>query len=55
MGHSVRLVASVLVRLEYPIAAVAVGVLRARRGWEANASVLKAADDMMGTLIDILA
>lgn len=31
------------------------GVLVSRRGWEANAAVLRAADDMVGTLVDMLA
>jgi flagellar basal body rod protein FlgC len=31
------------------------GVLTSRRGWEANAAVLRAADEMVGTLVDMLA
>ena len=32
-----------------------VGVLTARRGYEANLPVIRAQDEMLGTLIDILA
>lgn len=32
-----------------------VGVLVARRGWEANLPVLRAADEMLGSLLDVLA
>ncbi|MFO7608367.1 MAG: hypothetical protein R6X35_04110 [Candidatus Krumholzibacteriia bacterium] len=32
-----------------------VGVLQARRGYEANLAVARAADRMLGTLIDVLA
>ena len=32
-----------------------VGVLQARRGFEANLAVARAADDMLGSLIDVLA
>lgn len=31
------------------------GVLASRRGWEASAAVLRVADDMVGTLVDMLA
>ncbi len=31
-----------------------VGVMQARRGYEANLAVARAADDMLGTLIDVL-
>lgn len=32
-----------------------IGVLQARRGFEANLPVIKAADEMLGSLIDMLA
>ena len=32
-----------------------VGVMQARRGYEANLAVVRAADDMLGSLIDVLA
>ena len=32
-----------------------VGLLMAKRGYQANLAVVKAADEMLGTLIDILA
>lgn len=32
-----------------------VGVMQARRGFEANLAVVRAADDMLGSLIDVLA
>lgn len=32
-----------------------VGLLQARRGFEANLSVVRAADEMLGSLLDILA
>ena len=32
-----------------------VGVMEARRGYEANVAVARAADDMLGSLIDVLA
>jgi flagellar basal body rod protein FlgG len=32
-----------------------VGVLVARRAWEANLPVLRAADEMLGSLLDVLA
>ncbi|MBK7769686.1 MAG: hypothetical protein IPO18_18900 [bacterium] len=32
-----------------------VGVLVSRRGWEANLPVLRAADEMLGSLLDVLA
>ena len=32
-----------------------VGVMQARRGYEANLAVARAADDMLGSLLDVLA
>ena len=32
-----------------------VGVLEARRGYEANLAVVRASDDMIGSLLDVLA
>ena len=38
-----------------PLPESLVGILTARRGYEANATVLKSADELLGTLIDELA
>jgi hypothetical protein len=37
------------------LAAETVGLLQARRGYEANLPVLRTADEMIGTLLDVLA